>query len=102
MCLLGNICDAVTRITCIDKDGNVYHGLSLDLYYDMHVKQADGIDIRRGCHDIVIEDIRGFAGDDLVALTCLDGSDLKNYSVEGMPDDLCNITKASNRKYCYD
>lgn len=78
--------------TCIDKDGNVYHGLSLDLYFDMHVKQADGIDIRRGCHDIVIEDIRGFAGDDLVALTCLDGGDLKNYSVEGMPDDLCNIT----------
>jgi len=77
--------------TCIDEDGNVYHGLSLDRYFDMQIKQADGVDIRRGCHDILVEDIRGFAGDDLVAMTCLDGGDL-NRAVEGMPDDLCNIT----------
>ena len=84
--------------TCIDEDGNIYHGLSLDNYFDMHIKQADAIDIRRGCHDIVIENIRGFAGDDLVALTCLSGGDLK-YAVEGLPADLCNIT-VSNIRGC--
>lgn len=29
----------------------------------------DGIDVRKGCHDIVIENISGVCGDDMVALT---------------------------------
>jgi len=29
----------------------------------------DGIDIRKGCHDIIIENITGTTGDDLIALT---------------------------------
>lgn len=31
----------------------------------------DGVDIRRGCHDILIENITGLVGDDAVALTAL-------------------------------
>ena len=38
------------------------------------VLNQDGVDLRRGCHDIVIEDISGYTGDDLVALTALPSS----------------------------
>jgi len=31
----------------------------------------DGVDIRRGCHDIIITDITGITGDDVVALTAI-------------------------------
>lgn len=31
----------------------------------------DGLDLRKGCHDILIENIRGVTGDDLVALTAI-------------------------------
>lgn len=35
-------------------------------------RNQDGIDLRVGCHDIVIENIRGETGDDFIALTALD------------------------------
>lgn len=35
------------------------------------MRNQDGIDIRKGCHDIVIEDVTGVCGDDVVALTAL-------------------------------
>ena len=31
----------------------------------------DGIDLRYGCHSILIENIMGYTGDDVIALTCL-------------------------------
>ena len=34
-------------------------------------RNQDGIDVRKGCHDIVIENISGVTGDDTVALTGL-------------------------------
>ncbi|MCR4578258.1 MAG: hypothetical protein K5784_10180 [Clostridiales bacterium] len=34
----------------------------------------DGIDLRIGCHDFIIENITGYTQDDTVALTCLDDS----------------------------
>lgn len=36
-----------------------------------HMHNLDGIDLRQGCHDILIEDITGHTGDDLVALTAI-------------------------------
>lgn len=77
--------------TCIDDEGNVYHGLSVENYHHILVKQADGIDIRRGCHHILVENITGFAGDDLVAMTALNGKGNQKYAVEGWPDDICYI-----------
>ena len=41
-------------------DGNVEHLLN-----------QDGIDLRQGCHDIIIENITGHTGDDLIALTTI-------------------------------
>lgn len=38
------------------------------------VLNQDGIDLRMGCHDIIIENIRGVTGDDMVALTGIRGN----------------------------
>ena len=41
-----------------------------------NMENQDGIDIRNGCHHIVISDITGQTGDDVIALTAIAG---KNY-----------------------
>ena len=56
---LGNI-DFCANDTAIDENGNEYHGLIRDRYAEVLVKNADGIDLRQGCHDILIENITGF------------------------------------------
>ena len=50
----------------------------------------DGVDLRRGCHDITIHDLFGFTGDDVVALTNLSGGDL-NCAVEGESGDIRRV-----------
>jgi hypothetical protein len=35
------------------------------------ILNQDGLDLRMGCHDITIENITGYSGDDLVALTAI-------------------------------
>ena len=57
----------------------------------------DGVDIRKGCHDIVIENITGITGDDVVALTGLRMNDARQFMQVGgyLPtenDDIYNIT----------
>lgn len=37
----------------------------------MNMENQDGIDLRNGCHDILIQDITGGTGDDLIALTAI-------------------------------
>lgn len=37
----------------------------------MNSENQDGIDIRNGCHDIIISDITGGTGDDVIALTAI-------------------------------
>ena len=39
------------------------------------ILNQDGIDLRMGCHDILIENITGYTGDDLVALTAIPRAD---------------------------
>ncbi len=36
-----------------------------------NMENQDGIDIRNGCHDIIISDVTGGTGDDLIALTAI-------------------------------
>ncbi len=45
----------------------------------------DGIDLRDGCHDIVIEDISGQTGDDMIALSAIDASPVAAVQM-GSPD----------------
>ena len=88
---VGNI-DFCANDTAIDPDGNVYHGLRRDNYADVLVKNADGVDLRQGCHDIVIENLTGFTEDDSVALTALNGRLERHFAVEGLPSDICRVS----------
>lgn len=87
---LGNI-DFCACDIGIDPDGRKYHGLIRDKYAEVLVKNADGIDLRQGCHDILIENITGFTEDDSVALTGLCGRLEKTFAVEGLPSDICRV-----------
>ena len=77
--------------TMIDENGNRDHGLRQDKYEEIQVKNSDGIDLRCGCHDFMIENITGFTEDDSVALTALWGSVARTYYAEGVCKDLCNV-----------
>ena len=87
---IGNI-DFCANDTAIDPDGKEYHGLRRDAYDDVLVKNADGVDLRQGCHDIVIENLTGFTEDDSVALTALNGRLERHFAVEGLPSDICRV-----------
>jgi polygalacturonase len=54
------------------------------------ILNQDGLDLRMGCHDIAIENITGFVGDDLVALTAIPGTraagSLESTMVSGTMD----------------
>lgn len=39
------------------------------------ILNQDGIDLRLGCHDILIENVTGYSGDDLIALTAIPNPD---------------------------
>lgn len=41
---------------------------------DETILNQDGLNLRRGCHDILIENISGYTGDDLVAFTAILGA----------------------------
>ena len=56
------------RIEKIDFDARM-HKLIDGTY--MNMENEDGIDIRNGCHHIVISDITGNTGDDVIALTAI-------------------------------
>ena len=44
---------------------------NIDFYAPCTFRNQDGIDLRTGCSDFIIENITGVTGDDTVALTCL-------------------------------
>ena len=61
----------------------------------------DGVDVRKGCHDLVIENISGMTGDDVVALTAYRdppdsparfGMQIGGNATLGEADDIYNIT----------
>ena len=56
------------RIEKIDFDACMYKEINGML---MNMENQDGIDIRNGCHHIVISDITGHTGDDVIALTAI-------------------------------
>ena len=88
---IGNV-DFCASDIGIDEQGNEYHGLRRAKYDQVLVKNADGIDLRLGCHHITIENITGFTEDDTVALTALGGGLEKRFGVEGVCSDIHHIT----------
>ena len=84
-----------------DEAGNLHHGLSRDNYSAVNVKNADGVDLREGCQNIVIENLTGFTEDDSVALTGLAGGMEKRFRVEGLSADIAYVTIRNIRTSAY-
>lgn len=75
------------------------------------ILNQDGIDLRMGCHDILIDNVTGYTGDDLVALTALPlagrgagetASTMVSHSSsrgEGL-DDIRHVIVRNVRGYC--
>jgi hypothetical protein len=60
------------RVEKIDFDSRMHK--MIDGTY-MNMENQDGVDIRNGCHHIVVSDITGSTGDDVVALTAIASND---------------------------
>lgn len=55
-------------------------------------RNQDGIDLRIGCRNIIIEDIEGETGDDFIALTALMGENFEQPEfIEGLNPDIHDI-----------
>ena len=78
------------------------HGVIEDIDYDFanESPNQDGIDLRRGCSDIVIRNITGRCGDDVIALTALGGDgcavdasalQYPKYAVSGIEPHIRNV-----------
>lgn len=90
--VLQNI-DFRSNDTWIDEAGQLHHGLFRGQfkYEQICVKNADGIDLRCGCHDFIVENITGFTQDDGVAVNCIWGNVPAAYYAEGDCKDIWNI-----------
>lgn len=87
-----NNIDFCADYTRIDENGNRVVGLDRANPASAYVRNADGIDLRIGCHDIIIENVTGFTEDDSVALTALPGKYSLKFAVEGESVDIYNVT----------
>ena len=65
-----------------------------------HAKNQDGIDLRFGCHDIVIENIFGTTGDDTVALTALNHTPQNRFYIPDRCGDIYNVTVKNVQAAC--
>ena len=95
-CRFGRISeiDFLSDCTMISEDGTRVLGLSRTRfggYGNVYIKNSDGIDLRVGCHDIIIENITGVTEDDTVALTAIPGELSDMFAVEGLSSDLYNV-----------
>jgi len=75
------------------------------------ILNQDGIDLRLGCHDILIDNVTGYSGDDMVALTAIPnpnsvagglGSTMVSGAVDrgdGL-DDIRDVVGRNIRGYC--
>ena len=62
------------RIEKIDFDARMHKEIDR---IESNMENQDGIDLRNGCHHIVISDITGCTGDDVVALTAIANPEYK-------------------------
>lgn len=66
----------------------------IDFWCNSDFPNRDGIDIRKGCHDMVIENIRGICEDDVIALSAFHGRLSLQHPAYIIPDrnpDIYNI-----------
>lgn len=98
-CRFGQVSDIDFRADCRrwDENGELVEGLDWKKVVcpkQMVVRNADGIDLRLGCHDIRLEHITGFTQDDTIALTALDLANtmVERFRVKGLSTDIYNVT----------
>lgn len=89
---IGNI-DFEADFTWCWPDGTRREAVPENESYDrIYIKNADGIDLRCGCSNIIIENITGYTEDDSIALTAMNGSTEKLYGVTDADDaDIHNV-----------
>ena len=94
--------DFLADCTWVDKGGILRRGLSRLHNAVPRIKNADGIDIRMGCHDIAMENITGFTEDDTVAVTGIDWSLERRFAVEGKEKTIerISIRNVRGASYC--
>lgn len=86
----------------IDENGVHHPEEEPQTYKEVYIKNADGIDLRIGCHDVLIENFSGFTEDDTVALTALGNFEKRlGYTVEGASPDIHDITVKNIVTECY-
>ncbi len=93
-CSFGEIRDIrfEADISWMSEDGKTHDPSRLPVHgQNLWLKNGDGIDLRTGCHDILVENISGYTEDDTVALTNLAGA-LRADAVEGKSSDISQIT----------
>ncbi len=84
--------DFMADHTFKDENGIIQNVLTREYPHScICVKNADGIDLRAGCHDIIVENITGFTEDDTVALTALPSKETMKHAVDGQSYDIRNI-----------
>ena len=93
--------DFLAHHTARLPDGRIVDALSQDNYEGVCVKNADGIDLRAGCHDILVENITGFTEDDSVALTCMPWRFEKLFLPAGTPYEISDITVRNVKTAAY-
>ena len=77
-------------INLLFVEEGIISGLTLKCDNGCH--NQDGIDLRLGCNNIIIENIRGYSGDDLIAMTGFYGGRESNkYQVRGKSIDIHDI-----------
>jgi len=77
-------------LRCWDQENKRLTDRYID-YENVYIKNADGVDIRAGCHDIFIENISGRTSDDTVALTALCGTEKEFFYVDGKNFNISRI-----------
>lgn len=88
------------NITVIDQRywGICLYGTSYSRVSNIHfisssnVPNQDGIDLLKGCHDIIVENITGCVGDNIVALLTTDEEIYGNTMTNKREGDIWNIT----------
>ncbi len=91
--------------TYVDENGAVIEGIpDNSLYERIRVKNSDGVDLRCGCHDFLLEDLSGFTEDDTVALTGLParpGRLEETFYLEGASTDIRNVIIRDIHSYSF-
>ena len=78
---------AINQIAC--RNGRLKH---ISFFNGEHRPNQDGINVRIGCSDIIIEDITGRTGDDVVALSAFPVGGDNQFLPEGRLPDIHHIT----------